>query len=162
MSGFRNIIKLLNNEHVYFISGGLVCETFCVLCGIIVIILSPKVLILQLVLQSVTKVMGKTAIWTTLCFYLLSPLHFPSSHEHSDIRRCQNGGGNAAMLFLSYYYLALVGKELLEPHNDECCSLVKLLCIYIFAILSYFTTVNQCLTIFFFQKLCVIGKISII
>ena len=33
-------------------------------------------------------------------------------------------------------------------------------CVYIFAILSYLTTVNQCLTIFF-QKSYVIGKISI-
>ena len=32
---------------------------------------------------------------------------------------------------------------------------------YIFAILSYLTTVNQSLIIFFIQKLCVIGKISI-
>ena len=33
--------------------------------------------------------------------------------------------------------------------------------VYAFAILSYLITVNQYLTIFFFQKLCVIGKISI-
>ena len=33
--------------------------------------------------------------------------------------------------------------------------------VYIFAILTYLTTVNQCLTMFFSQKLCVIGKISI-
>ena len=33
--------------------------------------------------------------------------------------------------------------------------------VYIFAIWTYLTTVNQCLTIFFFRKLCVIGKISI-
>ena len=31
--------------------------------------------------------------------------------------------------------------------------------IYAFAMLTYLTTVNQCLTIFFSQKLCVIGKI---
>ena len=61
--------------------------------------------------------------WTWLCYGALS-------HEHSDIRRCQNGRKNAAMLFLSYYYLALVGKELLQAHNDKCCSLLKLLCIY--------------------------------
>ena len=33
--------------------------------------------------------------------------------------------------------------------------------VYIFAILTYLTSGNQCLTMFFFQKLCVIGKISI-
>ena len=32
---------------------------------------------------------------------------------------------------------------------------------YIFAILSYLSMVNQSLTIYFFQKLCAIGKISI-
>ena len=33
--------------------------------------------------------------------------------------------------------------------------------VYIFAIWTYLTTVYQCLTIFFLQKVCVIGKISI-
>ena len=33
--------------------------------------------------------------------------------------------------------------------------------VYIIAISTYLTTVNQCLTISFFQELCVIGKISI-
>ena len=33
--------------------------------------------------------------------------------------------------------------------------------VYIFAILTYFTKVNQCLTMVIFQKLCVIGKISV-
>ena len=33
--------------------------------------------------------------------------------------------------------------------------------VYIFAISTYLTTVNHCLTIFFCQQLCVIGKISI-
>ena len=32
---------------------------------------------------------------------------------------------------------------------------------YVFANLTYLTTVLQCLTIFFSQKLCVIGKIFI-
>ena len=65
-----------------------------------------------------------------------------------------------ATIFLSYYYLVLVGKGLLQAHNDKCCSLVKLLCIDF----CYFILLNhsyQCLTIFFFQTLCVIGKISI-
>ena len=33
--------------------------------------------------------------------------------------------------------------------------------VYIFAILTYLTTINQCLTMIFFQTLCVIGKISV-
>ena len=61
-------------------------------------------------------------------------------------------------MFLSYYYLALVQKGLWQAHNDMyVCSCY----VYIFAILLYLTTANQCLTIFLFQKLCVIGKISI-
>ena len=49
---------------------------------------------------------------------------------------------------LSYCYLAPLRKGLLQAHHDKCCSLVKLLCIY-FAISTYLTTVNHCLTIFF-------------
>ena len=55
-------------------------------------------------------------------------------------------------MFLSYYYLAVVQKGLLQAQNDKYWNLVKLLCIYIFAILLYLTTVNQCLTIFFFKN----------
>ena len=51
-------------------------------------------------------------------------------------------------MFLSYYYLALVRKGLLQAQNDKHCSLVKLLCTY-FCYLLYLTTINQCLTIFF-------------
>ena len=55
---------------------------------------------------------------------------------------------NATLIFLSYYYLTLVGKELLQAHNDKYCSLVKLLCISLcyFILLNH---VNQCLTKFF-------------
>ena len=49
---------------------------------------------------------------------------------------------------LSYCYLAPLRKGLLQAHHDKCCSLVKLLCIY-FAISTYLTTANHCLTIFF-------------
>ena len=53
--------------------------------------------------------------------------------------------------------------------SEKCCFkhtmgdvAVWLSCyIYIFAVLTQLTTVNQCLTMFFLQKLCVIGKISI-
>ena len=33
-------------------------------------------------------------------------------------------------MVLSYYYLALVRKKLLQAHHGRCCSLVKLLCVY--------------------------------
>ena len=36
----------------------------------------------------------------------------------------------SAAMFLGCYCLPLVGKGLLQAHNDKCCSLVKLLCIY--------------------------------
>ena len=52
------------------------------------------------------------------------------SHEHNDSKRWENGAKNATIMFLSYYYLALVRKGLLQAHNDKCCSLVKWLCIY--------------------------------
>ena len=32
----------------------------------------------------------------------------------------------ATLMFLSYYYLPLVGKGFLEARNDKCCVLVKL------------------------------------
>ena len=59
--------------------------------------------------------------WAWLCYGALC-------HEHHDSKQCQNGAKIAAILFLSYYYL--VAKELLQAHNEKCCSLVKLLCIY--------------------------------
>ena len=50
-------------------------------------------------------------------------------HQHSDSKWCQNGAQNAGIMFLSYYYLAPVGKVLLQAQNGKCCSLVKLVCI---------------------------------
>ena len=44
-------------------------------------------------------------------------------------------------MFLSCYYQVLVEKEKIEYHLNNF--------VYIFAILSYLTTVNQCLAIFF-------------
>ena len=61
-------------------------------------------------------------------------------------------------MYLTYYYLSLVGKELLQAHSDKYSSSVKLL----FAIISYLATVNRYLTIFFFfPKNKVAGKISL-
>ena len=65
----------------------------------------------------------KCALMSWLCYGTFC-------HEHNDSKRCQNGAQNAATIFLSYYYLALDGKRLLQALNDKCCSLVKLLCIY--------------------------------
>ena len=81
-------------------------------------------------------------------------------HEHNDSKRCQNGAQNASTMFLSHHYLAVVGKGLLQARSDKRYSLVKLLCICL-CYFFYLTAVNQCLTIIFFKKLCVIGKISI-
>ena len=55
-------------------------------------------------------------------------------------------------MFLSYYCVSIFGKGSLPAHNDKCFSLVKFLYIYIFAILSCLTTINQCLTTFFSRK----------
>ena len=64
-------------------------------------------------------------------------------HEQHDKKRHQNDGETSTLLVLSYYYLAPVTKVLLQAHHGICCY------VYIFAILTYVTTVNQCLTIFF-------------
>ena len=50
-------------------------------------------------------------------------------HEHNDSKRCQNGAQNAPIIFLSYYYLAIVSKGLLQAHNGKFYSLAKLLCV---------------------------------
>ena len=60
-------------------------------------------------------------------------------HEHNDSKRCQNDAQNAAIMFLSYCYLTLVGEGLLQAHNDKGCSLVRLLCIYF----CYFILLNH-------------------
>ena len=64
-------------------------------------------------------------------------------HEQHDKKRHQNDGETSTLLVLSYCYLAPVTKVLLQAHHGICCY------VYIFAILTYVTTVNQCLTIFF-------------
>ena len=67
-------------------------------------------------------------------------------------KRCQNGAYNAAIMVLSYYYLAPVRKGLLQAHHTDVA--VRLSCyVYIYAISAYLTTVNQCLIIFFFPKI---------
>ena len=61
------------------------------------------------------------------------------SLEDNDRKRFQNDAKIAAIMVLSYYYLAPVRKVLLQAHRDRCCSLVKLLCIYF----CYFDLVNH-------------------
>ena len=63
-------------------------------------------------------------------------------------------------MVLSYYYLETAEKDYYKHTMTDI--VVWLSCyVYFFAILTYLTTVNQCLTMFFFHKVCVIGKISI-
>ena len=62
-------------------------------------------------------------------------------------------------MVLSYYYLALVRKWLLQAHHEGCCNLFKsLLFANIFAISTYLTTINQYLTILFFQNYASLEK----
>ena len=61
------------------------------------------------------------------------------SHEDNDSKHRQNEVKTAAMMVLSYYYLAPVRKVLLQAHRDRCFSLVKLLFIYF----SYFDLLNH-------------------
>ena len=63
------------------------------------------------------------------------------SHEDNDTKRRQNDAETAAIMVLSYYYLAPVRNVLLRAHRDRCCSLVKLLYIYIY--FCYFDLLNQ-------------------
>ena len=65
---------------------------------------------------------------TEMCFNELD-YAMVHCHEHNDSKRCQNDAQNAAIMFLSCYYLTLVGEGLLKAHNDKCSSLVRLLCI---------------------------------
>ena len=63
-------------------------------------------------------------------------------------------------MVLSYYYLTPVKKgNYMHTMTDAVVWLSSY--VYIFAIWTYLTTVNQCLAILFFQKLGDIGKISI-
>ena len=75
--------------------------------------------------------------WNWLCYGTFC-------HKHNDSRRYQNDPQNAAIM-LKYYYLELVGKGFLKAHNDNCRSLIKLLCRYF----SYFIHGQPYLTIFF-------------
>ena len=60
-------------------------------------------------------------------------------------------------MFLKYFFFELVAKRLLKAHNENCCSLIKLLRRYF----CYFIHGRPVLNNTFFQKLSVIGKISI-
>ena len=92
-------------------------------------------------------------LWVSLCYATLW-------HKHNQRRRRQNNAETATIFVLSYYYLAPVGKCYLK-HTMTYAAVWLSFYVFIFAILTYLTTVNQCLTIFFVQKLCAIGKIFI-
>ena len=89
--------------------------------------------------------------WVWLCYATLS-------HEDNDRKWWKSDAKTAAIMVLSYYYVAPVRKVLLQAHHDRYCCLVKLLCIciciYIFDISAYLTTVNQCLNLFFLKIMC--------
>ena len=51
-------------------------------------------------------------------------------HENDDREQHQNDTKTAAIMVLSYYYLAPVRNVLLQAHSDRCCSLDKMLYIY--------------------------------
>ena len=69
-------------------------------------------------------------------------------------KRCQNRAYNAAIMVLSYCYLAPVRKGLLQAHHDRCCSAVKLLRIHLcyFSLLNYGKPVLN--NIFFPKVMC--------
>ena len=86
------------------------------------------------------KLISESSHWSSYCrkFYLAQLLcnsskawlcHAMLYYEH-DGKWHQNDTLNAAIMALSYYYLASVRKGLLQAHHDKCCSLVKLLCTY--------------------------------
>ena len=70
---------------------------------------------------------------------LMSLIMLRYTHEDNDRKRCQNDAKTAAVMVLSYYYLAPARKVLLQAHYDRCCCLVKLICIYF----CYFELLNH-------------------
>ena len=69
---------------------------------------------------------------THMCF---NEFGYITVHSVINIMTAKTG----TIIFLSYYYLPLVLKALLEVHNDKFCSLVKLLWIYF----CYFILLNH-------------------
>ena len=97
---------------------------------------------------------------TQICFYDSDYIML-----HLDMSTMTENRAKMTRKLLQYRFYALIIRHVSEKCylKDTMRDLVVLLSYYayIFAILTYLTTVNQCLTMLFFRKLCVIGKISV-
>ena len=126
-------------------------------------------------LQSATKIMGETAIWTILCFYPVPLLTMLRNNDQKLFQAMlwvrniiQGKRGNFKHTFRnSHYIFTLIVWNLQKEKFFQVIIIWNLLkkgyykhtvtnvavwigCdVYVFAILSYRTTVNQCLTILF-------------
>ena len=97
---------------------------------------------------------------TQICFYDSDYIML-----HPDMSTMTENRAKMTHKLLQYWFYTIIIWHL----SEKCClkdtmrdAVVWLsYCVYIFAILTYLTTVNQCLTMHFFQKICVIGKISV-
>ena len=94
--------------------------------------------ILSLIAWNLQKEIKTQVLWILLqeaqmCFNETDyvTVHSVINVANNDSKRCQTDAKNATIMFLKYSYLALVGKGLLQAHNDKCCSLVKSLCIFL-------------------------------
>ena len=108
----------------------------------------------------------KTEVWcmllqiTQICFY---ESHYVTLH--SDISIIKEDDAKITQKLPQYSFWAIIIWLLSEKcylkHTMTYAAVWLSFYVFIFAILTYLTTVNQCLTIFFVQKLCAIGKIFI-
>ena len=83
----------------------------------------------------------KCALMSWLCYGTLC-------HDHNDCRRWQKGAKNVTIMLLSYFTYHLLEKRYYKKTITNVALLLSSY-VYIFAILSYLSTVNQWLTIFF-------------
>ena len=108
----------------------------------------------------------KTEVWcmllqiTQICFY---ESHYVTLH--SDISIIKEDDAKITQKLPQYLFWAIIIWRLSEKcylkHTMTYAVVWLSFYVFIFAILTYLTTVNQCLTIFFVQKLYAIGKIFI-
>ena len=77
--------------------------------------------------------------------------------KYNESKRPKNDEQNPTTMFLKYYYFELVGKGWLKTHNHNFFSFMKLLCWHF----CYFIHGQSVINKNFFQKLSVIGEISI-
>ena len=97
---------------------------------------------------------------TQICFYYSDYIML-----HPDMSTMTENRAKMTRKLLQYWFYAIIIRHLSKRCylKDTIRDVVVWLsyCVYIFAILTYLNTVNQCLTMHFFQKICVIGKISV-